>query len=229
MRRGFTLIELLVVIAIIAILVGLIVPALAAAREAARSVQCLSNLRSNALAMWAYANDFKGRSPALGQPYASLPNWAFVLQQQAGRQGTTAAELLDGQSTLVCGTSARKAPVAAASVQRTYGVNVTGHARSLFPSDPDDFDSTQQTVHIRLDLVSEPVSAPLIFDTTFPTVGAGSPPPTRSSSVVDFRHVPHEARLGRVHGSGQMFQSAFIDGSARGVKDVTEGMKRGLP
>jgi prepilin-type N-terminal cleavage/methylation domain-containing protein len=228
-RRGFTLIELLVVIAIIAILVGLIVPALAAAREAARSVQCLSNLRSNGLAMWAYSNDFKGRSPALGQPYASLPNWAFVLQQQAGRQGTSAAELLDGRSTLVCGTSARRAPVPAASVQRTYGVNVTGHARSLFASDPDDFDNPQQTVHIRLDLVSDPATAPLIFDTNFPTVGPGSPPPTRSSSVVDFRHVPHEGRIGRVHGSGQNFQSVFIDGSARGVKEVTEAMKQSLP
>jgi type II secretory pathway pseudopilin PulG len=228
------LIELLVVIAIIAILVGIIVPALAAAREAARSVQCLSNLRSNALAMWAYANDFKGRSPALGQPYASLPNWAFVLQQQSGRQGTSAAELLDGKSTLVCGTAARRAAVGANLVQRTYGVNVTGHARSLFPGDPDDFDNPQQTVHIRLDLVADPINAPLVFDTTFPTAAPGSPPPTRSSSVVDFRHVPHEGRLGRVHGAGGgagggLFQSAFVDGSARGVKDVTETMKAPLP
>jgi len=56
-RRGFTLIELLVVIAIIAILAALLLPALARAKESARSVQCLNNLRQISLATRLYAEE----------------------------------------------------------------------------------------------------------------------------------------------------------------------------
>lgn len=63
MRRAFTLVELLVVIGIIAVLMGILLPSLTAARQQAMSVQCLSNLRQLATAAIQYTVENGGSFP----------------------------------------------------------------------------------------------------------------------------------------------------------------------
>lgn len=72
---AFTLIELLVVISIIALLVGILLPALGAARRTARNAVCLSNIRQITVAQLSYAQDNRSFLPAaLSPPVASLGN-----------------------------------------------------------------------------------------------------------------------------------------------------------
>src|SRR3954447_724453 len=63
-RRGFTLIELLVVIAIIAILAAILFPVFAQAREKARQVGCLSNLKQMGTATMMYVQDYDETYPS---------------------------------------------------------------------------------------------------------------------------------------------------------------------
>src|SRR5579871_2341021 len=83
--RGFTLIELLVVIAIIAVLIGLLLPAVQAAREAARRIQCVNNLKQIGLANANYESTFGsypwGQGPTLDNYWGAIPLMIPYMEQ----------------------------------------------------------------------------------------------------------------------------------------------------
>jgi prepilin-type N-terminal cleavage/methylation domain-containing protein len=218
LTRGFSLIELLVVIGIVAILVSILLPTIAAAREAGRAAVCISNLRNAALACRVYAFDYKGKSPAIGQPYAAEPNWALVVQAASGHDVAPGGQPYARVSVLVC-------PTVNAfyhgNMTRTYAINATGHSGLAVPGappDPNDYDDPDRPAFIDMERVPRPDDTPLFVDSAYDAATTDPPPNSRTASMIDFRRDEHvERRLGRFHrghaGLGG-FNAAFFDGSA---------------
>ena len=109
--RGFTLIELLVAVAIIGILAGLLLPALSQGKAAAKATECRNNLRTMAIAMRLYVDDFNAYPPTQGvgimgfsrsHGWLMKDDWKMQLVPFTGVQDDRFAERADTMRVLRC-------------------------------------------------------------------------------------------------------------------------------
>ena len=135
-RRGFTLVELLVVIAIIATLVGILLPAVQSAREAARRSSCQNNLKQQGLAIHGF-HDTKNRLPSGGRPpdAATVRCGVFVYMLPWLDQKT----LWDAYDTSVTWSAPANLPVTSVRVPNFECPSAPRHS-NIMDHNPDGFD-----------------------------------------------------------------------------------------
>jgi prepilin-type N-terminal cleavage/methylation domain-containing protein/prepilin-type processing-associated H-X9-DG protein len=104
-RCGFTLIELLVVIAIIAILAGMLLPALARAKEKARTIRCVSNQKQIVLGYLLYADDSRSYLPVAGAVFSlgvAPCQWFFEIAPYVANLTTNWTNLVARDKVVAC-------------------------------------------------------------------------------------------------------------------------------
>src|SRR5688572_16487404 len=109
-RRAFTLIELICVIGIIAILIALLLPSLITAREAARSLKCLSTLRQLGVAFHSYAAEQRGYLPYPTSPPTTRPRPAAPASPPPGTTSRTSSATSGSCSRATVRAATRAAP-----------------------------------------------------------------------------------------------------------------------
>lgn len=232
--RGFTLIELLVVISIIALLIAILLPALSSARDTARGIACLSNVRTQGFAFLLYVEDNAGWAPSvmdIGWQGDGGRTWPDRFLQ---------AQYIPSLETVIC-PSEEIRPEAmnfdnmslsdrwAMASKLSYGLNA--RTWGWFPTHSDHqtvkFDAVLNT---RGEWRGEPTSSKLItFADGTPAGAPGAHASARGMVVYGSARPndvpPKQFAVSLRHSNGRTFNTSSIDGSARSL-DIEEWAKR---
>jgi prepilin-type N-terminal cleavage/methylation domain-containing protein len=187
--RAFTLIELLVVIVIIAILIGILLPALRHAREAGKTVACLSNNKQIATGLQAYATDYKGQiwetgtnTPAFRFWYAQPENPLVAMSgSNPARIGPAFDYLSNVDRIFACPSNQRKTP-------------------TKFVTDASDPQWSSPAAQLQIVLLNEFLTPrALNFDYTMVTGSSGARVDTTTRAAWDYgcRLLPTQAARGQ--------------------------------
>ena len=222
-KRSFTLIELLVVIAIIAILAGMLLPALQNARERSRTVSCLSNVKQLSSAILNYADTYAEWLPAGYNGSGGEYPWASIIYSMTARKVNSARYSLGSfapsGSFFTC--PSEKTPVGSSSkyyfAHGHYSLNAFLCAPEMNPTTS----GSNQFVRRKLAQVRQPSIALLVFDgssKTLPYFTYVSSTSYKAGEKIASRHGAgvggYETNADHFYVKGASMNGGFVDGHA---------------
>ena len=224
-RHAFTLVELLVVIGIIGVLISILLPALQRARQSARQVSCLSQIRQCGLAVLAYVNENNGRFPPLwatapNLDYSVWNNWiSMVITPKRYNESGVQISPTAGTGHQLFRCPSFVADTGNERVDRTYMMNVSEWGSDSFP--------WQGLPGMKITQVKSPATKAMLFDIwyIFPNdvLPLFKPDTTSWSGYHDsvipfasefFNKAPHSSK------SDKATNIAFVDGHCERVQYV---------